>query len=320
MAINVAHYELNGNIGWGVVADGGLTPLVGSYETTGDFMRDGRGEARTVAAAGTENNIPLDHVTLLSPVTQNQQYVCQGTNYVSHLVESGIDPEQQTFNMIFRKASSCIAPPNTDVVRPAHVSLLDYELELGLVFGKKIDGPVKVTWENLADYVGALVVNNDISARDVQLPQWQFYKGKSYRTFGPTGPWLTLIDQDDVKHIAKLRLQLFVNNKGRQDALADDLFFQPPETLTELSGVQDFSEGDLLATGTPGGVAMQAPKSKLLMFISKLIPEAKKWEIFIKRSQSNPSFLQPGDVIQSRIATEDGALDLGTQTNKIVQG
>ncbi|MDF1847375.1 MAG: fumarylacetoacetate hydrolase family protein [Parvibaculaceae bacterium] len=320
MAINVAHYELNGNIGWGVVADGGLTPLVGSYETTGDFMRDGRGEARTVAAAGTENNIPLDHVTLLSPVTQNQQYVCQGTNYVSHLVESGIDPEQQTFNMIFRKASSCIAPPNTDVVRPAHVSLLDYELELGLVFGKKIDGPVKVTWDNLADYVGALVVNNDISARDVQLPQWQFYKGKSYRTFGPTGPWLTLIDQDDVKHIAKLRLQLFVNNKGRQDALADDLFFQPPETLTELSGVQDFSEGDLLATGTPGGVAMQAPKSKLLMFISKLIPEAKKWEIFIKRSQSNPSFLQPGDVIQSRIATEDGALDLGTQTNKIVQG
>lgn len=320
MAINVARYELNGNIGWGVVADGGLTPLVGSYETTGDFMRNGRGEARTVAAAGTENNIPLDHVTLLSPVTQNQQYVCQGTNYVSHLVESGIDPEQQTFNMIFRKASSCIAPPNTDVVRPAHVSLLDYELELGLVFGKKIDGPVKVTWENLADYVGALVVNNDISARDVQLPQWQFYKGKSYRTFGPTGPWLTLIDQDDVKHIAKLRLQLFVNNKGRQDALAEDLFFQPPETLTELSGVQDFAEGDLLATGTPGGVAMQAPKSKLLMFISKLIPEAKKWEIFIKRSQSNPSFLQPGDVIQSRIATEDGALDLGTQTNKIIQG
>ncbi len=320
MAINVARYKLNGNIGWGVVADGGLTPLVGTYETTGDFIRDGRAEARNIAAAGTENNIPLDHVTLLSPVTQNQQYVCQGTNYVSHLVESGIDPKTQTFNMIFRKASSCIAPPNTDVIRPAHVKLLDYELELGLVFGKKIDGPVHVTWDNLADHVAALVVNNDISARDVQLPQWQFYKGKSYRTFGPTGPWLTLIDQDDVKQIPKLRLQLFVNGKGRQDALADDLFFQPPETLTELSGVQDFAEGDLLATGTPGGVAMQAPKSKLLMFMSKLIPEAKKWEIFIDKNVSNPDFLKPGDVIQSRIATEDGSLDLGTQANKIVQG
>jgi len=185
---------------------------------------------------------------------------------------------------------------------------------------KKIDGPVHVTWDNLTDYVAALVVNNDISARDVQLPQSQFYKGKSYRTFGPTGPWLTLIDQDDVKQIPKLRLQLFVNGKGRQDALADDLFFQPPETLTELSDVQDFAEGDLLATGTPGGVAMQAPKSKLLMFMSKLIPEAKKWEIFIDKNVSNPDFLKPGDVIQSRIATEDGSLDLGTQANKIVQG
>ncbi len=319
MAINVARYELNGNIGWGVVASGGLTPLIGSYETTGDFMREGRAEAREVAAAGTENNIPLHHVTLLSPVTHNQQYVCQGTNYVSHLVESGIDPEKQTFNMIFRKASSCIAPPNTDVIRPAHVKLLDYELELGLVFGRKIKGPVKVTWDNLADYVGALVVNNDISARDIQLPQWQFYKGKSYRTFGPTGPWLTLIDQEDVKRIPDLRLQLFVNGKGRQDALADDLFFQPPETLTELSEIQDFEEGDLLATGTPGGVAAQAP-GKLIMFLINLMPESKKWEIFKKKGAKNPRFLKPGDVILSRIATEDGALDLGSQTNKIVQG
>ena len=221
--------------------------------------------------------------------------------------------------MIFRKASSCIAPPNTDVIRPAHVKLLDYELELGLIFGRKIDGPVNVTWDNLADYVAALVVNNDISARDVQLPEWQFYKGKSYRTFGPTGPWLTLIDQDDVKHIPELRLQLAVNGKTRQDALADDLFFKPPETLTELSGVQDFAEGDMLATGTPGGVAGQAP-GKFVMFLTKFMSDAKKWDLFKKKNANNPAFLQPGDVIQSRIMTADGALDLGTQTNKIVQG
>jgi len=319
MAINVARYELNGNIGWGVVAEEGLTPLIGSYETTGDFIRGGREEARTISAAGTDNNIPLDHVTLLSPVTQNQQYVCQGTNYVSHLLESGIDPAKQAFNMIFRKASSCIAPPNTDVIRPAHVALLDYEIELGLIFGRKIDGPVTVTWNNLSDYIAALVINNDISARDVQLPEWQFYKGKSYRTFGPTGPWLTLIDRDDVKNIPALRLQLAVNGKTRQDALADDLFFKPPETLTELSSVQDFAEGDMLATGTPGGVAARAP-GKLMMFLANLMPDAKKWEIFKKNGAKNPAFLKPGDVIQSRITTPDGALDLGTQTNKIVQG
>lgn len=319
MAINVCRYELNGNIGWGVLRDDGMSPLVGTYETTGDLIRNGRDEVRAVASADTDNVIPVSHVNLLSPITQNQQYVCQGTNYVSHLIESGIDPKTQTFNMIFRKASSCIAPADTDIVRPAHVNLLDYEIELGLIFGTDITGPVNVTWDNLADYVAGLVITNDVSARDVQLPEWQFYKGKSYRTFGPTGPWLTLIDQDDVKRIPELRLQLAVNSKERQNALADDLFFQPPETLTELSGVQDFHPGDMLATGTPGGVAAQAP-NKLIMFILNLLPDARKWALFKKAGANNPRFLKPGDLVQARIRTDDGALDLGTQTNKIVQG
>lgn len=319
MAINVARYELNGSTGWGVVAEDGLTPLLGVYETTGDLIRNGRDEARAVSAKGTDNNIPLTHLNLLSPVTHNQQYVCQGTNYVSHLVESGIDPKKQTFNMIFRKASSCIAPADTDIVRPAHVKLLDYELELGLVFGREIKTSELVTWDNLADYVAGLVITNDVSARDVQLPEWQFYKGKSYRTFGPTGPWITLIDQADVKNIPKLHLQLAVNGKMRQDAFADDLFFQPPETITELSGVQDFYPGDMLATGTPGGVAAQAP-GKLAMAIIKLLPDQKKWEIFKKRGAQNPAFLQPGDKIDARITTDDGTLNLGAQRNLIVQG
>ncbi|MEQ9519138.1 MAG: fumarylacetoacetate hydrolase family protein [Parvibaculum sp.] len=319
MAINVARYELNASTGWGVVADGGMTPLTGDYPTTGDFIRHGRDEARSVAAAGTENNIPLAHVRLLSPITANQQYVCQGTNYVSHLLESGIDPAKQTFNMIFRKASSCLAPADTDIVRPAHVKLLDYEIELGLVMARDITGPEKVTWKNLCDYVAALVITNDVSARDVQLPEWQFYKGKSYRTFGPTGPWLTLIEQTDVKHFQKLRLQLAVNGKERQNALASDLFFQPPETLTELSEVQDFAPGDLLATGTPGGVAAQAP-SKLIMLLTKLMSDQKKWELFKKAGAKNPAFLKPGDKIAARIKTDDDALDLGSQHNLIVQG
>ncbi len=319
MAINIARYELNGSTGWGVVAEQGLTPLHGLHETTGDFIRNGREEARNIAKAGTHNNIPLTHVTLLSPITANQQYVCQGTNYVSHLLESGIDPKTQTFNMIFRKASSSLAPADTDIIRPAHVHLLDYELELGLVFGRDITGPENVTWENLGDYIAALVITNDVSARDVQLPQWQFYKGKSYRTFGPTGPWLTLVDQEDIRRIPQLHLQLAVNGKVRQDAYADDLFFQPPETLTELSQVQDFHPGDLLATGTPGGVAARAP-GKLAMTLVKFLPEQKKWELFRKKGAQNSNFLRPGDRIEARIATDDAKLDLGIQRNTIVQG
>lgn len=319
MAINVARYELNGNAGWGVVAEGGLTPLRGAYPTTGDLVTHGWEEARAVAAAGTDDNIPLNHVHLCSPVTVNQQFVCQGINYTSHMRESRIDPDRQTFNMIFRKASSCLAPADTDIVRPPQVKLLDYEIELGLIMRRPITGPVNVSWANLGDYVAGLVMTNDISARDIQLPQMQFYKGKSYRTFGPTGPWIALLEPEETGLIPKLHLQLAVNGRTRQDAFANDLFYKPPETLTELSCVQDFQPGDLIATGTPGGVAAQAP-GRLTMFLASLLPEKKRWDLFIRSNARKPEFLRPGDRIEARIATDDGTLDLGVQRNLIVQG
>ena len=95
---------------------------------------------------------------------------------------------------------------------------------------RAITGPVTVTRDNLADYVGALVLHNDVSARDVQLPQTQFYKGKSYRTFGPTGPWLTLVDADDLDLLETIEVRLEVNGELRQQALAAELSYKPAET------------------------------------------------------------------------------------------
>ena len=141
-------------------------------------------------------------------MTADRQLIAQGLNYSSHLREIGIPSGKLPFNTLFRKASSCMAPADTDVVRPPHVRLLDYEVEIGLVMRRAITGPVKVTRDNLADYVGALVLHNDVSARDVQLPQTQFYKGKSYRTFGPTGPWLTLVDADDLARLEEIEVRL----------------------------------------------------------------------------------------------------------------
>ena len=94
--------------------------------------------------------------------------------------------------MLFRKASASITGPYDAIVRPPHVRLLDYEIELGLVIGAPIAAPVTVEAATLDRWIGALVVANDVSARDVQLPQTQFYKGKSYRTFCPVGPYLVV--------------------------------------------------------------------------------------------------------------------------------
>ena len=79
---------------------------------------------------------------MLSPVTRNQQFVCQGANYRQHMIESGLDPDAKHFNMIFTKARSCIVPADSNVVRPPHVKLLDYEIELGLVIGAPSRQPV----------------------------------------------------------------------------------------------------------------------------------------------------------------------------------
>jgi 2,4-diketo-3-deoxy-L-fuconate hydrolase len=315
MAINVARYRAENETYWGVVGDDAVTDL-GSWASTRDFMREGAAKARA-GADGKQR--ALADVELLSPVTQDRQFICQAINYFTHMRESGIDPAGSPFNIFFRKASSCIAPADTDIRVPAAVEFLDYEVEIGLVLASDVDGPVSVTAENLHEFVGALVLVNDISARDIQLPEMQFYKGKSYRTFGPTGPWLALVDRDDLARFDKLHLRLTVNGETRQDSLADDMIHRPAPTLTELSALQDWQAGDLVATGTPGGCALQSPAAPLRM-IAQLVSPLRRQALLRKVAAGNPKRLKQGDRIEAKIATDDGAIDLGCQRNLVIAG
>ena len=195
MALNIVRFDDQGTPRWGLVLGSRVQTLALDASSTAQLMDGGIPVARA-AAADPAPDRELGELQLLCPVTADRQLICQGLNYASHLREIGIPSGRLPFNTFFRKASSCMAPADTDVVRPQHVRLLDYEVEIGIVMKRAITGPVTVTRDNLADYIGALVLHNDVSARDVQLPQVQFYKGKSYRTFGPTGPWLTLVDAE----------------------------------------------------------------------------------------------------------------------------
>jgi 2,4-didehydro-3-deoxy-L-rhamnonate hydrolase len=219
--------------------------------------------------------------------------------------------------MIFTKARSCIVPAASDVIRPRRVQFLDYEIELGLVLRSAIDGPRVVTDHNLHEFVAGIVIVNDYSARDVQIPQMQFYKGKSFRTFGPVGPVLCLLERADLPLLKRLRLTLTVNGEVRQDDSTANLVFGPAETLSELSGVQDFAPGDLIATGTPAGCALSIPSPVALRVVS-LFGEKVRWKMFLKVQAKRTQYLKVGDVVESRIRTEDGAIDLGLQRNRIV--
>jgi len=317
MAFQLIHYAAGADPApgtWGLVRGDSLVPLPGAYPTTADVLAGGALAARALIAGGDgPAALPLRDVRVLPPVTTPCQIVAQGTNYRSHLREVGLDPDHRTFNMLFRKAAASITGPYDAIVRPPHVQLLDYEIELGLVIGAPIAAPVTVEAATLDRWVGGLVVANDVSARDVQLPQTQFYKGKSYRTFCPVGPYLVIPEPGDLARIPELRLTLSVNGQVRQDESCADMVYGPAETLSEISQLEALAPGDLILTGTPGGVALQPPGPLLQRLAGALLPDAMRWQAFVAMQARRREYLQPGDRVRATIRTPDGAIDLGTQ-------
>lgn len=314
MAYTVVRFSHAERVAWGIVRDGRVSPIVGDFPTTGDFVL----HVATGPPVLAPGDLDLAAVTILSPVTRNQQFVCLGANYRQHMIESGVDPDAKTFNMVFRKASSCIVPGDSDVVRPRRVRFLDYEIELGLVIRRELTAPTVVTDANLHEVVAGAVIVNDYTARDIQIPEMQFYKGKSFRTFGTVGPYLCMLEPGDMPALKDLRLTLKVNGEVRQSDTTGNLVHGPADTLTELSGVHDLFPGDLLATGTPAGCALSIP-SPLMQRIAALLPERMKWDAFLRVQASRPQYLKPGDVVEASIRSADGAIDLGVQRNRIVE-
>ncbi|MEH6868454.1 fumarylacetoacetate hydrolase family protein [Priestia megaterium] len=315
MGMYIVRFEDKEKVKWGVVDKGYVYPLSETYETLKTFLENGISSART--AMNTGESIPLNQVKLLSPVTQQAQLVCQGANYAAHRAESGVDSKKPPYNLTFTKASSSLAGPGDDIIRPAHVELLDYEIEVGLVIGKEIKEQVQITKENICEYVAGIVITNDITSRDVQFTQFQWYKGKSYRTFCPTGPYLYLFDKDELSIIHNLDVTLTVNGEVRQSSNTSQLLYKPEETLTELTGLMDFYPGDVVLTGTPGGVAMKFTLEEINILQSPAFSKEQKREV-ISKQKNLPNYLKDGDIVRCEVKSPDGKINLGVLENKIV--
>ena len=294
--------------GWWVQTASRAARVNTDAATTGQVLAD---RAALAAAAHSTDTVPVASLTLLSPVTTPCRVVAQATNYASHVKDVGRDPAKTPLTF-FRKASGSVCGPFDDIVKPEHVSLLDYELEIGLVIGRELPVGTEVTEANLADYVSALVVTNDVSARDVQLTKMQFFESKSYPSFTPVGPALVVVDADELKRFGDLRLQLRVNGEVRQDMIVEgDILYPPVQALQALTKFQKLEAGDIVLTGTPVGTALTthgiAPKGDIdiLAFLSA-------------QAENNPNYLHDGDVVEATVATDDGVIDLGTQRNKVV--
>jgi 2-keto-4-pentenoate hydratase/2-oxohepta-3-ene-1,7-dioic acid hydratase in catechol pathway len=266
---------------------------------------------------------PLDRVQiiagqLLSPITPDAALVCQGLNYADHANEAS--QANRKSNLIFSKASSSICGPYDDILRPPVVELLDYEVEFALVMRADLRADRRVTEDNIGDFVAGVVLCNDISARDVQFGESliQWFRGKSYRTFCPTGPLLRLPERQDMAALLRnLEIQLWVNGGLRQSATSTRLIWKPVETLNYVKSFMDMKPGDLLLTGTPGGVT--APVTPAMVDIMKthlFADEARVKALRAEMTKGRP-FLRPGDVVTASLADCRQNVPLGGQQNKV---
>lgn len=292
---------------WWVQTREGAVRVDTNATTTGELLAD-----RVAVESARGDVVPVASLDLISPVSAPCRVVAQMTNFRSHVADAGLNPDTIPLTF-FRKTSGSISGPNDDIVKPEHVQFLDYEVEVGIVFGKTIPVGTEINADNLGEYVAGLVVTNDVSARDLQLPKTQFFESKSYPTFTPVGPALVLLEGDELKRFEDLRLTLSVNGEVRQDALVGgDMVFSPLEALQALTRFQRLDAGDLLLTGTPVGTALSAPP-KVVQLVANFLPADVKWKAFFKRQASNPKYLKNGDVVSVHVSTDDGELDLGRQ-------
>ena len=315
MGIKLLRFQQGEQAHWGVLGKQ-LFLVEGNFPTLRALLVNGQ-----EAIHNAERNaivINQQHITLLSPVTQEANVYCQGTNYSAHRVEAGFTQQKPPYNLLFMKASSTLTSATANIVCPEHVRLLDYEIELGLIMKKDITSAVQITEADLKDYIAGFVITNDVSARDVQIVEQQWFKGKSYRGFCPTGPYIYLLEGDEVNYLEKLEMHLEINGETRQRVFTDQLLFKPTETLSEMSSIFDLAIGDLVLTGTPSGVALRLNADILKPIYDNTLAYEEKLDLFYA-SQKDNGYLQPGDVMRLEIKSVDSKIDLGVKQNKIVQ-
>lgn len=215
------------------LADNGLKKIA-------EWWRQNKSEASKIEA-GTRLGAPIANVSKI---------VCIGLNYADHAKETNATPPEEP--ILFFKAPSSISGPNDNVIIPKNSRKTDWEVELGVVIGKKAN---YVSKETAMDYVAGYTLHNDYSEREFQIERGgQWVKGKSCDTFAPLGP--ALVTKDEIEDIDNVRLWLTVNGEKMQDGNTSDLIFKIPQLVSYVSQFMSLMPGDVISTGTPAGVGL----------------------------------------------------------------
>lgn len=212
-------------------------------------------EAVENRASEDEARFRIDDVTLEAPVPRPGKFFGVGLNYADHIQETG--REAPEFPVFFNKQTTCVNGPYQPIHRPRASTHLDYEGELAFVIGRRCR---HVSRANGPKVIAGYTIVNDVSVRDWQWRAPTMTLGKSWDTHGPMGPWLVTPDEIGDPHA--LGLRTFVNDELRQESNTRELIFDCYHLVEILSTVFTLEPGDVIATGTPSGVAfaMNNPK------------------------------------------------------------
>lgn len=186
-------------------------------------------------------------VRIHAPVARPQKLIGVGLNYRDHVEElKGQIPKQP---LLFAMYANAIIGPEQPIIVPAMSRQVDYEAELAVVIGKRAR---QVSVEAAVDYVAGYTILNDVSARDLQFSDGQWLRAKSFDTFAPMGPFL--VSRNSLRDGDGLDVELRLNGKTMQKSNTRNLIFKVPDLVSYISKVMTLEIGDVIATGTPGGV------------------------------------------------------------------
>ncbi|MHC4121454.1 MAG: fumarylacetoacetate hydrolase family protein [Planctomycetota bacterium] len=294
-------YSRNESISCGILADGGIIDIPSVWpgpnppRSVKEILRRGPSclEKLALLAQSADIFTPVDSVKILAPIPRPGKLLALAGNYSEHVKEvagkigMSDSPRRTTTPRPFLMPATAVIGPDDQIPWPAYSKTIDYEIELAVVIGRTAKC---VAVEDALDYVAGYTIANDISARSVtfktnrtERPWDEFYdwlNGKWADGFCPIGPYL--LTADEVGDVHNLNLTLKVNGKVRQNANTDQMIYPVPDIVSFLSHLMTLEPGDIIATGTPAGVAL-----------------------------ATGEYLEPGDRI-------DAAIDmLGTLTNTL---
>ncbi len=211
----------------------------------------------------TGERTPLSEVRLLAPVLPRSKVIGVGRNYPDHAAELG--NQAPTDGLYFLKPNTSVIGPGEAIVRPSACKELHYEGELAVIIGRICK---EVPIERAADVIFGYTVANDVTARDWQNREGQWFRAKAADTFCPIGPWI--VTHFGLDEAADLRLRTYLDNELRQDGRTSDMSLGIAQLISDISAWTTLLPGDVILTGTPAGVGAMAPGQRVRVAIDGL--------------------------------------------------